>query len=201
MSSTLDKLNLRPQERRLLVIVGVVIFIALNYFLVFPYFGEIGKEQGELDSARKKLDRYQTKIAEIPRLEQRLRELAGEGATVAAQEQAVDLLRTVQDHVRRSGVSVSNWGAVTSNTQSNNEFFEEQSLRIQVSTGEAELVNFLFNVGTGNSMIRVRELTLRPENPRYRLTGTITLVANYQKKSPASAPAGPARPVAAASRP
>jgi Tfp pilus assembly protein PilO len=198
MSSTFDKLNLRPQERRLLVIVGVVIFVALNYFLVFPYFGEIGKERNELFAARQKLDRYQTKIADMPRLEQRLTELAGEGANVAAQEQAVDLLRNVQDHVRRSGVSVSSWGAVTSNPQSTNEFFEEQLLRITINTGERELVNFLFNVGTGSSMIRVRELSLRPQNPRYGLTGTITLVANYQKKSPAAPPAGAARPIASA---
>ena len=63
MSSVLDKLNLRPQERRLVVIVSVIVFIALNLGLVFPRFGEVGKTQQRAADAQKKLQQYREEIA------------------------------------------------------------------------------------------------------------------------------------------
>ena len=38
MNSYLDKLNLRPQERRLLVLVGLIVFVVLNFWFVRPHF-------------------------------------------------------------------------------------------------------------------------------------------------------------------
>ena len=42
-TSIFDKLNLRPQERRLVVIVGMVLFVLINWWFVWPFFGEWGK--------------------------------------------------------------------------------------------------------------------------------------------------------------
>jgi hypothetical protein len=71
----------------------------------------------------------------------------------------------------------------SNNSQTTNEFFQEQSIPITVNTGEKELVDFLLDIGSGSSMIRVRDMNLRPaDQNRYRLQGTITLSANYQKK-------------------
>src|SRR5690606_38310506 len=95
-----------------------------------------------------------------------------------------------------------------SNTGQTNEFFEEQSITIGVNTGEPELVDFLLKMGSGSSMIRVRDLNLKPaDQNRYRLQGTITLSANYQKKpvgraaaSPAAKPAAPLKPAVPSGR-
>jgi hypothetical protein len=62
-----------------------------------------------------------------------------------------------------------------------NESFVEQTQQISVQSGEPQLVNFLYNLGNGNSMIRVKDLSLRPEANRMSLGGTITLVASYQR--------------------
>ena len=43
MKSLFDKLDLRPGERRLVVGVGIVVFIVLNLLFVFPNFGELKK--------------------------------------------------------------------------------------------------------------------------------------------------------------
>src|SRR5436190_2066563 len=43
MKSMFDKLNLRPQERRLVVFVGIVIFVVVNVVFVYPIFGDYGK--------------------------------------------------------------------------------------------------------------------------------------------------------------
>ncbi|MEO7300074.1 MAG: hypothetical protein ABI042_16030 [Verrucomicrobiota bacterium] len=208
MTSTLDKLNLRPSERRLVVGIGVVIFIVLNVFFVWPHFGDWGKIRGELAQGQRNLGLYNRKITQAQGrngFEAQLKKLQGEGAAVVADEQEIQLFRTVQNQVAQSRVTVSQYGQVMrSNSTQTNEFFEEQSIKISVNTGEKELVDFLLNVGAGSSMIRVRDLDLKPvDQNRYRLQGTITLSANYQKKSatkpaargtPANSTAAPATP-------
>ena len=42
-------------------------------------------------------------------------------------------------------------------------------------------MDFLYSLGSGNSLIRVSDLTLRPDPPRQQLSGTVKLVASYQK--------------------
>ncbi|MEO6033855.1 MAG: hypothetical protein ABIQ35_01240 [Verrucomicrobiota bacterium] len=192
MSSTLEKLNLRPQERRLLVGIFVVIFIVLNVLLVWPRFGDWAKVRASLDKTQMNLITYRSKIAQVSGrngLEAKLKKLEGEGESVVLEEQDVQMLRAVQSQVAQSKVTVSNYGEIKKQTSGKtNEFFEEQSIQISVNTGEKELVDFLLNIGSGSSMIRVRDLDLKPaDQNRYRLQGRITLSANYQKKPTARA--------------
>ena len=44
MTSFFDKLNLRPGEPRLLVLVGLAGFVVLNVIFVWPRFGELGDQ-------------------------------------------------------------------------------------------------------------------------------------------------------------
>ncbi len=211
MSSYLDKLNLRPQERRLVVGIFVLIFIVLNVVLVWPRFGDWKKVKGDLAKAHSNLDRFNEKIAKVggPNgFESKLKKLEGEGTSVVANEQEVQLLRTVQTKVAENKVTVSGYGQITKQSGGQtNEFFEEQSITINVNTGEKELVDFLLDIGSGSSMIRVRDLRLQPaDQNRYRLQGTITLSANYQKKAATTAavrptPVTPAKPTTTATPP
>lgn len=203
MISYLDKLNLRPQERRLVVGVGIAIFVVLNIWLVWPHFGDWARVKGDLQKAQGDLARYKQKIAQVDGTNgfaAILKRLEGEGAqTIVADEQEIQLIRTVQNQVQQSKVTMTGMTAVThsSSGQATNEFFEEQSIKITVSTGEQELVDFLLNIGAGSSMIRVRDMDLRPaDQNRYRLQGTITLSANYQKKQPGKSSAPAAKPAA-----
>lgn len=209
MASSLDKLNLRPQERRLVVGVFIVIFIVLNVWLVWPRFGDWARVKGDLEKAQRNIVLFKKKIAQADGakgFQAQLKKLEGEGAgvqNVVTEEQEIQLLRTVQTHVQESKVTVSAYGPVTrsSSGQSTNEFFEEQAIKITVNTGEKELVDFLLNIGAGSSMIRVRDLDLKPaDQNRYRLQGSITLSANYQKK-PVGKPAATAKPAGPAVKP
>ena len=203
MTSFFDKLNLRAGERRLVVIVGLVVFLLVNIWFVRPYFSEWGKTQAAIAAANANLEKAKKKIAAAkgPQgYEAQLRNLESQGETIAADEQDIQLLRTVMNQVGESKISVTQYGTVQkSAVTATNEFFEEQSMKISISGGEKELVDFLVNIGSGNSMIRVRDMDLRPPDAtRMRLAGSITLVASYQKKSPA-APAA-AKPAAPGSR-
>jgi hypothetical protein len=67
--------------------------------------------------------------------------------------------------------------------RTNDPFFVEQTANITATSGEEELVKFLYSLGEESSLIRVRDLGLHPDAPRYTLNANIKLVANYQRKS------------------
>ncbi len=185
MSSFLDQLNLRPQEKRIAMAVMVGVVLLLSALFVWPKLGEWRKSQEALAKSRKTLVAYQAEIARIPAYESRLRELEGQGSAVLPEEQALQLTRSVQTQAQREHVPITSTRAGTpmpASSSNTNSFFDEQTVLIGVNTGEKELVGFLYSLGSGSSMIRVRDMDLRPDPPRYRLNGSITLVASYQKK-------------------
>jgi hypothetical protein len=65
----------------------------------------------------------------------------------------------------------------------------EQNETITTLSGEKQLVDFLYNLGSGQSLIRVKELSIQPDQPHQQLNARITLVASYQRKTPIAAPA------------
>jgi Tfp pilus assembly protein PilO len=107
-----------------------------------------------------------------------------EGLEVPPEDQQNQFARAIQDQQVRSGVGIQQFGRVSTQT---NQFFLELTQPISVQSGEAQLVDFLYNLGSGNSLIRVRDLTLRPDAPRQQLSGTVKLVASYQKNPPKKA--------------
>jgi hypothetical protein len=193
MSSFLGKLNLRPHERRLLVFVATVVFIVLNIWLVWPRFKDWRQVKAGYEQALTELHRYQKEVDQTPRYEVKLRELESLGSNVILEEQELDLVRTVQNQTRQSGVFVSQQDArpKTSSTKTN-QFFEEQTLSMSIESRNEELVNLLVSLASTNSLIRVQELRLRPDNPAnpMKLMGNMTLVSSYQKNPPIK-PAAP----------
>jgi hypothetical protein len=207
MKSFFDKLNLRPQERRMVVIVGIVLFIVVNVIFVRPIFGEYSRIMTDMAKAQTSLNRYQLEIKKKPQYEQQLRKLESSGSFVAQEEQASQLMKDVTSQAALSGVAVMDYipGARGSSGKTN-AFFEEQSLGIRVNTGEKELIDFLYNLGSGSSLIRVRTMTLNPEPSHFKLQGNLTLVESFQKKPPAksaaaSSPATKAAPANQGSKP
>lgn len=185
MNSFWDKLNLRPQERRLVVAVGVVVFVVLNIWFVWPHFKDWKIIQIDHEKAKKELLAYEKEIARIPSFEAKLRELELAGPSVVPEEQELDLVRTVQGQTVLNNISVqqSDPRPKTSNTRTN-QFFEEQTLNMRIEAGNEELVNFLVSLASTNSLIRVQEMSLQPSPNGYKLSGNLTLVASYQKKPP-----------------
>jgi hypothetical protein len=195
MSGFLDQLNLRPQEKRIVVVAITVVLIVLNGLFVWPKFKEWGRLKAGLAKAKETLATYQAEINRTGGYQAQLRKLGEQGGGVAPSEQALDLQRTVQDQAAKYNVFQSGTRFVPT-TGGTNQFFDEQVVTVDVTsgageTGMGELVDFLVALGSGDSMIRVRDMMLKPDNvtTRFRLQGTLTLVASYQKKPKAAAPA------------
>jgi len=186
MKSYLD--NLRPFEKRLVVGVAVMLFVVLNVTFVRPHFSDWNRMQNRMKDAQWKLERFGKEIEQIPAYTQQIDSLVGESQDVPPEEQAAEFTRAVALQAGESQVSMVGTQPMSTRT---NQFFLELTQNLSVQSKEENLVDFLYKLGAGGSLIRVRGLTLRPDVPRHQLNANITLVASYQKKT--ITPAAPKR--------
>lgn len=187
MNTLLDKLNLTPQERRWVVGALLAVFVVLNFMLVWPHFKDLGQVREELGQARKKLAEYQQAADTLPALTNRFAKLEGAANPLPSTEQSLQLERTIRAQARASNLNIADYrqSQVRHTGARVSELIEEQVVSLVVDSGDKELVDFLVNLGSGNSVIRVRDMTLKPDATQLRLVGSLTLVASYQKASSA----------------
>lgn len=200
MTTLLDKLNLRPAERRLVVVIALVVIAVLYFWFIWPQFSEWNKLHHRKEEIIQALQRYQREIDKTSTYQSGLRKLKEKGEVVDAEAQALAMQRTVNSQAAMSGVSITGYtpgkGPANSGGKTN-AFFEEQTGTISFVAEENALVNFLFALSSGNSLIRVSSMTINPEATRMKLMGNMTLVASYPKRAaaksaaPAATPAGP----------
>ena len=107
--------------------------------------------------------------------------------------------RTINNLTAANGVRVTRLGRTTTKT---NEFFQEYTMRVDFSSKESNIVNFLWKLGESDSMVRVSDLLVKPDKNRYRLDGWMNLTASYQKdiKAPRPRPAAEAKPKSEAAK-
>jgi hypothetical protein len=177
--------RLSSMERRFLAVVGVVVFVVLNLWWVWPHFGDFGRTQKKLAEAQDVLKKFTGETNKIPKLKAQVNSMTSEGEGVQLEEQAGQFARAIEAERSRSGVIII---SLPTSTKRETQFFLEQAQTITVASREKQLVDFLYNLGSGNSSVRVRDMSLRPDPPRLQLSATIKLVANYQK-NPAARPA------------
>ena len=171
--------QLRPMERRLVVGAMVALFLVLNWWFIWPHYSDWSNYRSRLDDAKRKLALYTTAKGQIPGLKTQVNSLEAEGQFVALENQSIDFLRTIQSQANASGVGIVNPSRQITHT--NDAFFIEQIQNIGVTATDDQLVDFLYKLGSGASMIRVRDLELQPDQPHMKLSANIKLVASYQK--------------------
>lgn len=195
--------RLNPTERRFVVGVIVVFFIVINLVWVWPHFSDWGQTRTRMGTAREKLALFDAGVAKIPALRREIEKFQRQGEAVPTDDQAVRFVRTIQSEAARSGVIPS---SMTPGRQTGtNAFFVEQNETVTLQCQEKQLVDFLYNLGSGDSLIRVKVLSVQPDQSHQQLSTRVTLVASYQKKAAAPrtatatpAPAAPAKPAVAA---
>lgn len=179
-----------------MVIVGMVIFVLLNMWFVWPLFNDWGMTRNEIEKHRATLERYKREIAQRPRYEARQKELETTGSQMLQNEN--DLQRIVQAQAAASGIQIVRGPVPISTTGKTNQFYQEIAVSLEFTSGGKEVVDFLVGVAAQNAMIRVREMRLSPDQTQQRLRGNLQFVGNFQQKAPTNAPS---RNVAAAAPP
>jgi len=173
--------RLSSMERRFVVGVFVVVFIVLNAVFVWPWFSDWSRMKFRIERARRTVGTFEAEIAEKPKYEKQVKALESEGLAVPPENQSVEFSLTIQSQAAQSGVNISSTTPLPLRT---NQFFIERGQSLATQSEEPQLVDFLYNLGSGNSLIRVRSLSLRPDPPRQHLAANITLIASYQKNPP-----------------
>lgn len=201
MTSLFDKLNLAPAERRLVVIVGIVVFVVLNFWFVFPQFGEWAKNERRIIDDSGKLATFQKEVEKKSQYEKEIRQLQQEsGSEVASEEAALRLSQEVNSQAALSGVTITSITPLQRQaaTGKTNAFFDEASVTVNINTSEKELVEFLYRLADKDLLIRAKSMQLSPDPTRTRLQGPITLVKSYQRRPPPKASPIPAKAAAPA---
>jgi len=178
--------QLRPMERRLAGGVLVIFILVLNWLFIWPHFSDLGKLRQRIASAQAKLAAFQTAIAEKPKYEAMMKKFESAGVFVPPEDQAINFMQTVQMQAAASHVGIA---SQSHSTPRPGQFFTEQVQGINVVATDAQLVDFLYKLGSSASMVRVRDLELQPDNAHQHLIANIQLIASYQNKPVAAAPA------------
>src|SRR5437868_9005632 len=105
MKSLFDKYNLRPQERRLVVIVALILFVVANIWFVFPLFSEWGRAKAAMARSQSNLKKYKDEIARRPQYEAELKQLQGEGGEMLADD--LQFQRIVQSQAIAAGLRIA----------------------------------------------------------------------------------------------
>jgi Tfp pilus assembly protein PilO len=182
--SIFDKLNLSSGERRLVMIVIVVLMLALMW-MVWGMIPSPSATQLKIAKAQSQLDEFQEEINKTDSYHQQISKLEGLGSAVIPIEQEVDMRAFINRLTAASGVDITSRASAEPKTS---DFFIEQSMTIRFSSKESDLVNFLRKLGSSDSMVRVSQMRVNPDKNRYRLDGSMTLTASYQKDVKATKP-------------
>jgi len=188
MTAWFDRLNLQPQERRLILAAMVVAAALLSYWFVWPYWNEYGEvSKGLTDTDRLRV-RYVAEIAKTNGYVRKLAELQALGGQVAGDDAANQLQQTINRAAATAGIQVNSMipstVAARSASGQTNQFFDDIQVSVSLVSGEPELVDFLYQLGSGESMVRVRDVSnLRLDPSQTKLQATLTLVASVQKKA------------------
>jgi hypothetical protein len=187
--------RLSSAERWLIIFVIIAVFAVVNFWFIFPRFDDWNKLGKRMKTAQATLQTFEEAIDQNGVVRAQIAKMEGENAAVPAEDQAVNFLNAIQNQAVASRVSIV---ANNSLPQRTNQFFLERIQSLTTSSREEQLVDFLYNLGAGNSQIRVRALSIRPDPQRQALNTTINLLASFQKKAPAkSAAPAPVKPAPA----
>ncbi len=186
MKSFFDKLT--PAERRLVVIVGIAVFVVINIWFIFPMFGQYGDFENKRAKTLRQIADYKAEIARKGAYEKLIRELSSLGGEIASEAAALRLFDEVNSQIALSGISVGNISPLSRSSGKTNAFFEEASVNVTFNAGEKELIDFLYRLADKQFLIRAKSFTVQPDVPgRMRLQGNVTLVKSYQRKAPPKA--------------
>jgi Tfp pilus assembly protein PilO len=183
MNRLFDQLNLRPQERRLVMLAMVVLFGVINLWLVFPRFNDWRELRQKLIAATETYERRAAEAAKLPEYKAKLEQLQSEGQFIPPEDQSASLMEIISREAAVANISLTKIAPGGGGPIPNNPFFEEQRVTLNGIAAEADLVNFLRNLGNHPALLRVRDMTLKPDASGTKLAVDLTIAGNYPKKA------------------
>ena len=175
--SIFDKYNMSAGERRIVMFV-LIVLIGVLAWMAFDMIPKPEQTNVKINKINRDLKSWLAERNKVGSYKEQINKLEGMSSAVVQEEQEVDMSRAINKLEASSGINVSRQGRV--NTETNN-FFIENSMRIDFSGKESQIVDFLWKLGESDSLVRVSEMRVRPDKNRYKLEGWMELTASYQK--------------------
>jgi hypothetical protein len=179
--------QLKPQERRWLIFIGCVVFVTMNYIFIWPQFKEWSKNTDRMNADRENMEKYAAELAHKAEYERKIRGIDPENQNIAQEDQAVHFEQVFRDKAIENGVQIQSTSRALTRTD---DFTMEQRMTIQVLTGERNLVDYLYSLGSSGSSMRVESMSLHPlDLNRYQLRADLTIVESYFRNPTSAASA------------
>jgi hypothetical protein len=177
--------QLKPQERRWLIFIGVIVFATMNYLFIWPQFKEWSANRARMDAAQGNIAKYTAEIAHKPDYEHKIHTISPDEQNIAPEDQAVHFEEGFREKAVENGVQIQSTSRPSTRMD---DFTMEQRETLQVLTGERNLVDYLYSLGSSGSSVRVESMSLRPVDlNRYQLHADLTLVESYFRNPTSSA--------------
>jgi type IV pilus assembly protein PilO len=164
MNELLDKILERPQGQKIAILAVVIVLLAgLDYtFLHQPRAVEIGKLTDDIASAHNEKNLKQQKAANLPRLQNEIRELDARLKEAVAQlpnkREIPDLLSSISSKARESGLEIVLFRPRAENYQ---DFYAEVPVDIIVKGRFHNVVSFFDEVGRLHRLVNINNIGLK----------------------------------------
>ena len=179
MIGALDRIGVRPRERRSVILLLLGFLVVGNVVWLF-----MGPELFRLQSS---LEEFESKNAVLAKLPEQLAQLEAEVDTLTKEtgevtdgRKAQKLMEEIESKARRSGLNFTRSRGQAGSSRKNQDF-EEAKRAVSFQSGLIDLVEFLKNISEGKSMIRVSNMNIQPTTDRKELKVDLTFVASYPK--------------------
>lgn len=194
MISFLDKLNVRPEERRYVLAGIILVFLLIaSLWVVMSAKGQYALLSKKLREITEKTEMWQKVAKNLDQFSQKVEGLKGNAEALGSMEKASEMFQTVRRRATESGLEVTGTQFDTRQRKEDEEFFDQLKMKIDFVSGNRELVLFLDKLTDEMARVRVQDMDLQPDGrDRKRLRGNIKILANYAReaKDPKKGPSG-----------
>ena len=179
MIETLNRIGIRPQERRSVILLLLAFLIVGNiaWLMMGPKLLQL---QTSRDQYREENKAAANLVEKRGALKMEVETLSAESGMVSDGRQAQKLMEDIESKARRSGLNFTR-SRGSQGVSRGNQDFEETKRTVSFQSSLVDLVEFLNNVSEGQNMIRVSAMTVQPTVDRQQIKVDLTFVASYPK--------------------
>lgn len=180
MIEALDRIGVRPQERRAVILLLLGFLLVGNVVWLF-----MGPDLFKLQASLKDFEEKNKAMAMLPdlveKLENEVKTLTAETGEVTDGRHAQQLVKNIDSKARRMQLNFTRSKELGSSSRKKNQDFEEAKRQVTFQSDLIDLVVFLKKIADDKSMIRVSKMDIKPTRDRQNLAVDLTFTASYPK--------------------
>jgi len=180
MIEALNRIGVRPQERRSVILLLLGFLVVGNVVWLF-----MGPELLGLQTSLKDFEEKNKEMAVLPdlveKLENEVKTLTAETGAVTDGRHAQQLVKNIDSKARRMQLNFTRSKELGSSSRKKDQDFLEAKRQVTFQSDLIDLVVFLKKIAEDKSMIRVSKMDIKPTRDRQNLAVDLTFTASYPK--------------------